>query len=95
MSASEWTPPNQGRYLDTEYGVPKMPEPWDPGWCPQCWGCGEVANSKDQEAWILWANLPVKSAAAVTLGLVTPIECPECGGTGLRGGGRIREEGER
>ena len=50
--------------------------------CPKCDGCGKVANTDDQEPWTFWANLPLKSAAAVVMGLVRPTECPKCKGTG-------------
>lgn len=55
---------------------------YEAGPCTKCAGCGKVANSDDQEAWTWWENLPVKSAAAVILGLVRPIDCPVCHGTG-------------
>jgi len=50
--------------------------------CPKCDGCGRVANSDDQEPWTVWENLPLKSAAAVLIGLVRPIPCPVCHGSG-------------
>lgn len=53
--------------------------------CTKCAGCGRVANSERQEPWKYWEDLPLKSAAAVVLGVVRPIQCPECGGSGERG----------
>lgn len=53
--------------------------------CPKCLGEGKVANSDDQEPWSMWTNLPLKSAAAVLVGLVKPIDCPRCNGTGKLG----------
>jgi len=50
--------------------------------CPKCDGCGRIANDDDGTPWTFWENLPVKSAAAVLLGLVQPIPCPECDGDG-------------
>lgn len=50
--------------------------------CPKCNGEGKVANSIDQEPWSAWANLPPGSDLAVVVGLVKPIECPRCKGTG-------------
>lgn len=50
--------------------------------CTKCDGCGKIANSDDQEPWTQWANLPLQSATAVVMGLVRPMECPECGGSG-------------
>ena len=50
--------------------------------CRQCDGCGKVADTKDQEPWTAWTSLPLQSAGAVVAGLVKPIECPACGGTG-------------
>ncbi len=50
--------------------------------CPTCDGCGQVADDEDHTPWSEWLNLPVKSGAAVILGLVQPLPCPDCGGTG-------------
>ena len=52
--------------------------------CPTCWGCGKVANDEDQSPWIVWAKMPLESAIAVQMGLVRPIECPDCKGAGKR-----------
>ncbi len=48
--------------------------------CDKCNGCGKIANSKDGEPWTEWANLPPGSDVAVKMGLVKPIECPQCYG---------------
>jgi hypothetical protein len=50
--------------------------------CLRCLGDGRIANTDDGEAWKYWLELPLQSAVAVTMGLVRPIPCPECGGTG-------------
>jgi len=50
--------------------------------CTACAGCGQVANSEDREPWTFWLDLPLKSAAAVALGLVRPVPCDGCGGSG-------------
>jgi hypothetical protein len=50
--------------------------------CPRCVGCGQLANSDDREPWFTWLALPLQSAVAVTMGLVKPEPCDECGGTG-------------
>jgi len=52
------------------------------GDCERCNGCGYIANSDDAEPWTYWAKLPLQSAIAVQMGLVKPVECPECKGTG-------------
>jgi len=54
--------------------------------CTRCEGCGKIADSPDGEPWIRWLVLPVQSATAVLLGLVNPIPCPACHGTGKREG---------
>ena len=51
--------------------------------CVKCDGCGKVADTDDQEPWSTWMKLPVQSAAAILIGLVKPIPCPNCGGMGL------------
>lgn len=56
--------------------------------CPQCDGCGRIANTEEGEPWKYWAELPVKSAIAVVAGIVRPVECPRCKGTGKLPEGR-------
>ena len=51
--------------------------------CMKCDGCGRVADNDDETPWCYYETLPVKSAAAVVMGLVHPQLCSECGGTGL------------
>lgn len=41
-----------------------------------------VANTEDREPWSAWANLPEGSDLAVQLGLVRPVPCEPCRGTG-------------
>ena len=48
------------------------------GKCPKCDGCGQVANTEDEEPWTVWAALPPGADAAVKMGLVKPKPCPEC-----------------
>lgn len=50
--------------------------------CLRCDGCGKIADSKDGEPWTNWTTLPVQSAIAVAAGIVKPITCPDCNGTG-------------
>lgn len=50
--------------------------------CPRCLGCGQLANSDDREPWSAWSDLPPGSDLAVRMGIVQPIPCDECGGTG-------------
>lgn len=52
--------------------------------CPKCLGWKRVADSEDGESWKFWAELPAPSNLAVVAGLVKPIECPACHGTGQR-----------
>ncbi len=53
--------------------------------CPTCDGCGQVADDEDHTPWSEWLSLPVKSGAAVILGLVHPLSCPDCGGSKANG----------
>ena len=50
--------------------------------CAKCAGCGKIANDDDGTAWVHWLALPLESSMAVLAGIVRPIPCPECGGTG-------------
>jgi hypothetical protein len=57
--------------------------------CPRCEGCGQLANSDEREPWSVWMALPVGSALAVTMGIVKPEPCDECGGTGKAPGEQL------
>ena len=50
--------------------------------CYKCAGCGKIANDKDETPWKYWEELPSQSAVAIKMGLVAPIECPVCKGSG-------------
>ena len=50
--------------------------------CGKCQGCGKIANDEEGSPWSLWESLPWPSAVAVTTGLVHPVDCPDCKGTG-------------
>lgn len=50
--------------------------------CTKCEGEGQVANTDQHEPWSLWEQLPAGSDAAVRSGLVRPIPCLACGGSG-------------
>jgi hypothetical protein len=51
--------------------------------CGRCDGCGRVASTEAGEPWTAWASLPPGSDLAVRLGVVKPLRCPRCDGTGL------------
>lgn len=50
--------------------------------CTRCDGCGRIADSEDGEPWTDWSSLPPGADLAVRAGIVKPIPCEECGGTG-------------
>jgi len=50
--------------------------------CKKCDGCGKIADDDEGAPWTFWTGLPLQSAAAVTMGLVKPIDCPDCSGGG-------------
>lgn len=50
--------------------------------CSTCAGCGKIADDDDKTPWKYWEELPPPSNAAVALGIVNPLPCPDCGGTG-------------
>lgn len=52
--------------------------------CFRCEGCGKIANSTDGEAWTHWEGLPESAKLAIRLGIVYPVPCPACDGTGVR-----------
>lgn len=51
--------------------------------CHQCEGWKRIANDEDQSSWRAWAELPDQASLAVKMGLVKPILCPHCKGTGV------------
>lgn len=50
--------------------------------CTKCDGCGRIANDDEGTPWSFWESLPIRSGAAVLMGLVRPIPCPRCNGSG-------------
>ncbi len=54
--------------------------------CTTCAGCGQVANDDDSTPWSYWARLEPPSNMAVVMGLVKPLTCPKCNGTGTHAG---------
>ena len=50
--------------------------------CERCEGCGQITSDDGGTPWIHWSNLPLSSAGAVLLGVVKPLVCPECNGSG-------------
>lgn len=52
--------------------------------CTRCNGCGKIANDDEGTPWTDWTSLPLHSAIAVVAGIVQPLTCPLCNGTGKR-----------
>lgn len=50
--------------------------------CQTCDGCGKIANDDDRSPWTHWERLPPGSDVAVRLGMVRPMTCPDCDGSG-------------
>lgn len=50
--------------------------------CTTCDGCGRVANDEDMTPWSLWEAMPAASKLAINMGLVRPVTCPDCAGSG-------------
>lgn len=50
--------------------------------CKQCEGWGKVDDGDEGVSWGIWAALPPGADIAVKWGVVKPITCPRCGGTG-------------
>lgn len=53
-----------------------------PDQCKQCLGWKRIDDTEEGISWKYWAELPAGSDIAVKLGLVVPITCPRCNGTG-------------
>jgi hypothetical protein len=56
---------------------------YGPGPCQKCLGWKHIANDDEQSSWKHWAELPPPENLAVQLGIVFPIECPRCQGSGI------------
>ena len=56
--------------------------------CTQCLGWKRVDDGEGA-SWKYWAELPAQSAIGFTLGLVKPIQCPRCKGTGIEPKGEL------
>lgn len=52
------------------------------GACTKCDGCKQIANDDNGTAWWAWESLPSPSNLAVALGMVKPLPCPHCNGSG-------------
>lgn len=50
--------------------------------CGRCDGCGRIASGEEGAPWTAWVQLPRQSKVAVLAGIVQPIPCPSCKGTG-------------
>jgi hypothetical protein len=51
------------------------------GDCDRCAGCGYLDDG-EMQPFKYWLELPVQSAVALQMGLVKPVECPDCRATG-------------
>lgn len=51
--------------------------------CQRCDGCGKIADSDDGEPWSVWTSMPLQSSIAVLAGIVRPLPCPKCSGSGV------------
>lgn len=58
--------------------------------CPSCDGCGKVADTESREPWTAWTSLPPGARVAVDLGVVRPVTCPDCAGSGEDPGSVLR-----
>ena len=51
--------------------------------CKQCEGWGKIDDGDEGVSWGIWAGLPPGADLAVRLGVVNPITCPRCEGSGI------------
>lgn len=60
--------------------------------CGRCRGCGQIADCDSGEPWTDWKGLPPGSNLLVRAGIVKPIPCPTCGGSGKTADARDTEK---
>lgn len=78
-SPGHWNwPPN----VDVDSQIQALVVPGENRPCRRCDGCGRVANSEDAEPWSEWEALPPGSDLAVQMGVVRPVTCLDCNGSG-------------
>ncbi len=51
--------------------------------CKLCQGWKRIDNGDEGISWKFWDELPSPSNIAVQMGIIKPIECPHCHGTGI------------
>lgn len=51
--------------------------------CKKCLGWKRIDDGDEGLSWKYWAELPSPSNIAIQMGIVKPIECPRCHGTGI------------
>ncbi len=49
--------------------------------CERCGGCKQIASGEEGAPWSTWEALPPESKLAIELGVVYPIDCPDCVGS--------------
>jgi len=50
--------------------------------CMRCAGCGQIADDEDGRPWTYHTGKPQAAQMAIWRGWISPIPCPDCGGTG-------------
>lgn len=50
--------------------------------CERCDGCGKIGSDATGAPWTFWQSLKPGEDIAVRMGLVRPLPCPVCEGTG-------------
>lgn len=81
----DFGPPEDGSHhlrAAGELVIEPFPEPRKLDVCWQCDGCGRIADSAGGEPWTVWQELQPPANVAVVTGVVSPVTCPACGGTG-------------
>ena len=54
-----------------------------PDRCKRCLGWKRIANDEEGLPWKYWAELPSPENLAVVAGIIVPVECPHCMGSGI------------
>lgn len=85
-AVAERLPANARSALEGAIAVMAKEVPLAPGeaFCGRCEGCGRIANMEPMLPWTHYMKTGMDRAGPATFGVLRPVPCPECQGTGRK-----------